>query len=282
MLFGAVLISPIFLTAQTGVGINTTTPTEELDVNGDVAIAGAIVPNGQTGTEGQILEMQSGGSMAWVDKSKYENFKTYKYSTSNYTWSWPTGVTEVMVEVWAGGGKGHEGGGGGAGGYGIFRITKTNNTSLTIDVGSGTTTSIFSQNSIVQYNSITYTAYRGLDASADRAGVGGSGAGSNNALTVFQGIPGQSGKPSKTSYYPLSATSFVRVVDYGNGGNSPLRPTSGGLGGMKVFNNTAGSTTSYYKQVYSSVGKDVGGGGGGFTNAGSLTSGGNGRVVLYW
>ena len=49
------------ITSSNNVGIGTTTPSEKLDVAGNVKFSGALMPNGNAGTSGQILTSQGPG-----------------------------------------------------------------------------------------------------------------------------------------------------------------------------------------------------------------------------
>jgi len=264
--------------AQTGVGINTTNPQEELDVVGDIGVSGAIVPNSQVGAAGQILQMQSGGKMAWVDFSKYENFSQYKWSINGAaTWSWPTGVNEVLIEMWGGGGAGGPAGGGGSGAYGVFLIKKTSATDITISVGNKSNNFVNATYSEIDYGSINCRAYAGDDGSLTSPGTGGSGASVNNTSVSYYGIVGQAGKPTKINYQQSSSTTYNEILEYGAGGCSPLRPTTGGSGGLSVFNGV-----SYTLELASKAGGESGGGGGGSRVLTANSFGGDGSIILYW
>ena len=55
---------------QIGVGINSTQPTAELDVNGKVALGSSVYDsNGDTGTSGQVLSSVPGIGVSWTDQT---------------------------------------------------------------------------------------------------------------------------------------------------------------------------------------------------------------------
>ncbi len=276
MFFIGTIIS-IFLNAQ-NVGINTTTPTKELDVNGDMAISGVIVPSGQAGTTGQVLQIQSGGNMAWVDKSKYSNFKEFNDTSVTHVWSWPAGVTEVMVEMWGGGGAGRYAGGGGSGSYGLFIINKTTTNDLAIIVGQRSNSSINASFSQVTYGSTYCIAYGGEDADNNRPGLGGSGIAVSGANIQYFGLEGENGKQTKFIYSQSSATTYTEVIEFGDGANSPRIKGNGGTGGVTVDN----GTTTLKKDIKPTPGRAAGGGGGGYTILVKDAWGAFGKVVLYW
>jgi hypothetical protein len=87
------------------VGINNSTPSEKLDINGNVQFSGALMPNGSAGTSGDILVSSGAGiPPTWVSNSNYswlvggnavssqQNIGT----TSNYALPFITNNTEKM------------------------------------------------------------------------------------------------------------------------------------------------------------------------------------------
>lgn len=55
------------ITPQGKVGINVKSPSELLDVNGNINLTGAIKINTNGGKEGQLLKSNGDGTMAWSD-----------------------------------------------------------------------------------------------------------------------------------------------------------------------------------------------------------------------
>ncbi len=275
--FGS-LFAITVLTSQ-NVGINTTTPTKELDVNGDMAISGAIIPDGQTGNEGQVLQMQTGGNMAWVDLSKYENFKTFRaLGGGSYTWSVPTGVTEVMGEIWSGGGTGNKGGGGGASAYVLCKIKVFSATSFSLKVGEGSKlNSVVIQTSKIAVGNDYVEAQPGTNAFTSIPGYGGIRGSLNPAqgrITYLE-ISGENGAPNSIRYDRMPNATYYKIINYGNGGCSPKRPLTGGKGGCTV-ENSFGNPVDDISGTPASI---PGGGGGGSS---SKTNGGDGMIILYW
>ena len=67
------------------VGIGTTTPTEKLDVNGNVKISGYLNLNGNTGISGQVLTSQGTNPPIWttVPGSTLTDFTHIQYSEAS-------------------------------------------------------------------------------------------------------------------------------------------------------------------------------------------------------
>ncbi len=282
LLFFGSLLSITVLTAQ-NVGINTTTPTQALDVNGNIAISGAIVPNGQNGTEGQVLQMQSGGTLKWVDMTKYQNVRSFFIAgtITQFSWTVPAGVTEVLAEIWGGGGAGSTAGGGGSGGYVITKIAVSPGDILTIDIGLGAqpSNSFSATFSKIAIGANYVRANAGINATSSTVGIGGAGGYANNiAAFQYKKYFGEDGHPRQVHYEQASSTLFYTVYNYGDGGNSLFVPPTGGRGRVETKNSANGVVPGTY--AYSTAGKDPGGGGGG--NTGGFTRGGNGMVILYW
>ena len=67
------------------VGIGTTTPSEKLDVNGNVKISGSLNFNGNTGASGQVLTSQGNNAPVWktVPGTELSNFTSTQYSQAS-------------------------------------------------------------------------------------------------------------------------------------------------------------------------------------------------------
>ena len=117
--------SCFFALAQ-NVGIGTLTPSEKLDINGNVNLNGQLKLNSYAGAANQVLMKDGVNNLVWGDIDLYKNLVVFDCSNlatspgiSNCTPSWfvPAGVTSVFVECWGGGGGGSNMTGGGGGGY---------------------------------------------------------------------------------------------------------------------------------------------------------------------
>src|SRR5215218_6874001 len=135
--FAALLLITLQQIAAQNVGIGTTTPTQKLDVNGNINISGTIMANGTVGTSGQTLT-STGNGLSWQSLGSQMGYK--KCTTFDYfagTWTVPSGVTEVMVELWGAGSGGTMNVGGTSGGYLRTVQTVTPGTSISYVVGDG-------------------------------------------------------------------------------------------------------------------------------------------------
>jgi len=274
MFFGG-LLTIIFLTSQNnGVGINTTSPQEELDVHGDINVTGMIKPNMQAGTDGQILQAQANGTLEWVDLVKYKNYKVFR-NYGSYSWTVPTGVNRVKVELWGGGGYGYQGGGGGGGGYASAELFINSNTATTIAVGRGGRSGYTAQKSSFSFGGFVMRANEGGNATSLTPGIGGDGGYINSPVALFE-IDGEDGSPSNVESLQTSATDFSIKGLYGKGGNTANFPMVGGKGGIRVYNY---ASSIYTHDFTGTKGHAPGGGGGGYVNR---LNGGDGMVILRW
>jgi hypothetical protein len=181
-------------------------------------------------------------------------------STGTSTFSVPTGVGRITVEV-QGAGGGSDLGGGGAGGYCLKSIDVSATTSIQLFVGTGGAAGTNGGNGTAG----TWSAFgtNGFYCSAQGGGAGGGSSTAGSGSTATGGdlnITGQSGTPI------ISAGSGGTNVG-GNGGDSIF-----GFGGWGVGATSGASGGSGY-------GQGAGGVSGGNTGG---TSGGNGIVIVRW
>jgi hypothetical protein len=123
-----------FLSAQK-VGINKASPTEALDVNGNVNISGALKANGQAGTSGQVLT-STGTGLTWGSLFGYKHCQMF-YAAGSASWIVPAGVKEIMVEAWGGGGGYGDYVGGTSGSYARVVQTVSPGSSINYSIGTG-------------------------------------------------------------------------------------------------------------------------------------------------
>lgn len=244
------------------------------------------------GTANQIIKSQgSGAAPIWGNAVDYQEF------TSSGTWTKPTGVTGIYVEIvggGAGGGSGGRlqtsqsrcGGGSGAGGVYLNRWCKASDlgstVSVTVGAGGPGGVAATSDNSAGSSGTVGGQSSFGTLLQSGTAGAGGAGSTSNGAegvissragaTTIFAGA-GALGGNAKTA---SSGTNSVYGGAGGGGGNGAqagiTTSTSGGSGG--VVSALASSMTGAAAGATATTGG--GGGGGSYSTATVGMTGGAG------
>jgi len=278
----------LFYANAQNVGIGTVTPSEKLDVAGNVNIAGTIKANGTAGKSGQVLGTNSQGLLQWTDGSSgssgYKNFASF---SSDGTWIVPDTVTQISIEMWGGGGGGAFGGGGASGEYRmISRLPVTSAKTITIDIGPGgagaTTVNGYGTAgtyTVVQYLAQSYTAGGGQGAGHAVAGVGNT---PTSNITNGIIVPGNNGEPNTITTGEYGKESFVRTIHHGDGGRSyGFSDQRSGMGGT-TMEYLSGGSNAY--SIYSVAGTFPGsGGGGGPDGYGKYGSAGaHGLVIIHY
>lgn len=279
------------------VGIGTTTPTEKLDVNGNINMNGQLKINGNAGTANQVLIKDGLNNLTWGDLSEFKNMQVFDCgnvatstgaSNCNSPWIVPAGVTTILVECWGGGGGANTMGGGGGGGYISAKLTVTPASSASVTIGAGGNygtiiqSSINGGNTVFAISGISLTAFGGTGGpSGDPLGSASGGqspGGSFSATGIISQNIGYFGNPggiSKLSFMTAGASDFAKVVNYGDGGDAAILPGSGSKGGYRIVSISV--TQSIYATQY---GIQPGGGGGADATGGYYGRGG--RVIIRW
>jgi len=172
--------------------------------------------------------------------------------TSSGTWTKPSGVRKVLVEVYGGGGGGSgsnsnymSGGGGGAGGVAIKLIDVTSVTSVSVTVGAGgtggTPISLPGGNGGTSSFGTYCSATGGSGGNGTSGGTGGSGSGGDINLYGGYGFPGRTDGNSPYGY---------------GGSNHRAAPSAG-------------------------IGRFPGGGGAGVAGYGNGSDGASGAVIVW-
>ena len=289
-----ILLVTIILAVTAGsaqnVGVGTVTPSEKLDVNGNINVTGTIKTNGVDGTPDQVLMKNSSGNLAWGNIGDFKNMATFTAATSG-NWTVPANVTKIWVEVWGGGGGGAAFSGGGGGGYimGLFTVAPNDIISYTVGAGGpgAGTTATGGNNSFITAGAVTLTAVGGQGAALS-AGVITSGAGGpytvSAGFTNFWGMRGGQGTARVYRFFANGATNFQEGTG-GNGGDGANAPGTGGAGRYLIYNMTAGAD---YLVGLPEQGKQPGGGGGSGLGGISLPStgvgvaGAAGMVMIHY
>jgi hypothetical protein len=281
------------------IGVNTNTPTQPLDVVGNINTTGNLMVNGVAGANGQVLGM-NGNTMQWMDKSRFKHWSVYPVSGST-AFSVPPGTTEVMIEMWGAGGGAHSiGGGGGSGGYwvGIIPVTGIASISLTIGNGAngsaGATAGGAGGNTSFSCTGFSVTAEGGGGAdSTNSSGLrhhfsGNGGAGMLAGSIIPFGfrnyffIDGNPGLPSTVTSVENTPGVFTDYTVYGVGGIAPYS-------GQRSLPATYETRTKDNVRVMSTYGTNsiTGFGCGGTSRAligggGRAVDGGDGRIIIYY
>ena len=269
------LMSSVSVSAQ-NVGVGTTTPTEKLDVNGNVNITGTIKANGVPGTNGQVL-LSTGTGLSWGSLYGYKKCVMVT-ATGSSTWTVPAGVSEVMVELWGAGSGGTAYNGGTSGGYARTVQTVTPGYVIHYTIGTGsmygstTTTNGGNTQATLPFGYFSAIGGGGITGSSSRGAVN-SGTG---FLTEVFYCYGNMGEPNLSSFGQKNATTFVETKKFGAGGQPVgflnTRPVEGDIvvyenGALVSFNNAQSSKLP---------------GAGGAAGNASGWIGGNGMIIFWY
>ncbi|HEV7783200.1 MAG TPA: hypothetical protein VGO58_18120 [Chitinophagaceae bacterium] len=231
------------------VGVGTATPSQKLDVAGNINTTGNLMINGAAGTNGQVLTM-NGSTMQWMNKGRFGHYATYGIGGISSIFTVPAGITEVMIEMWGGGGGAHNpGGGGGSGGYFCGLIPVTGNSAITVVPGTGglggnyTMPAGFGSASRFVCIGFNMTAGGGEGGDSTHANantieyIGGQGAIPSNGVlpTGFKNyinLAGNNGAPTFQSVIAVSSTNYSLLW-------------IGGIGAVAPFSGLSEDVTTY-------------------------------------
>lgn len=185
--------------------------------------------------------------------------------TASGTWTRPTNVTKVWVQVWGAGGAGGTGsadqgcGGGGGGGYTEGLVTVSADVVVTVGVGGATSGTDGSLSSFAGATTLRGNGGNGSSGGGEALG-GTGGTGQFGTITLTGGDAGDGENDDGSGG--------------GNGGGSPM----GGAGGS----GGSGANASNPNNAGKAGVAPGGGGGGGGENGGAFGAGANGMVIVYW
>lgn len=223
------------------------------------------------------------------------NAGTVVIFTSSGTWTSPSGITEVIVECWGGGGAGgaggtgtQGGGGGSAGGYFKGRCDIMSNHTYTIVVGTG---GIATTGNGGNGTSSSFNFDAGISEDKIMTSGGGGGkdydnggdAGSANYFSYYGTMP----DADRTSYFGGMGAAGTSSYSGGGGGSSGTTGAGGNASTITGGSGTAlygggggnGTNTSNSNGFH---GSNYGGGGGGATGTGTAGNGAAGLVRIIY
>lgn len=284
------LIERVSITDGGNVGIGTINPSAKLEIAGSLKLS--------DGTEGnnKILTSDAAGNASWKSIGGQFGYKKCTQlaplfgGTFSGNFVVPAGVTEIMVEVWGAGSGGTGVGniersfGGTSGGYArtIQTVIPSQSCSYTIGLGSQTQ---FATSAVLDGGSTTFnfsgtniTAYGGGGRSANsiQPGQVKSGTGTVSNLFILNGITGD--LPS-VDYKQKSATVFVEIRKFGNGGQTPaIDGAPIPKGGFQYLEN---GVQTYLINDHPDVNTFPGSGGMSIFS-GATIGGGNGMILIWY
>jgi hypothetical protein len=283
------------------VGINTPTPNEPLDVNGNINLTGQLKANGIAGNSGQVLQKNATNNLVWADLSEFKNFKTFECNNiaaiagannCTSTWSVPAGVTTIFVECWGGGGGGATLSGGAGGAYISARLSVNPASPVAANLIIGAAGDFGSTNQIGVAGGLTRFDLSGvalLTANGGNGGVPGDPSITNPATSPpsggnytisgiannYLGYFGNYGIVTKLTFQQTTATEFARIINYGKGADAIGFPESGAAGGYRIV------SPSFTQSIYANSSASVYGAGGGADFSGGYYGRG-GRIIIRW
>jgi hypothetical protein len=173
--------------------------------------------------------------------------RTYNLADSPATWTKPTGLHYIIVELWGAGGSGGSNGGGGGGG-GAYNskliLASVLSATTSITIGAGGTASTNANGKVGANSSFgsIITAYGGGGGGGFGNNAGGGGGGITSVGSLGSSIGGNGGSPGGSA-----------------GGNAAVGVSNSGFGGAGGADSTFAGGSAYY-----------GGGGGGGDNSGGI------------
>ncbi|MEO7265452.1 MAG: hypothetical protein ABIW38_11085 [Ferruginibacter sp.] len=269
----------IFTYSQ-NVGIGTTTPSEKLDVNGNVNINGILKLNNVEGNSGEVLMSGGMGQNPTWSSMQFLNMKRFAASSTAQSFTIPAGVSKIMIEGWSAGGNPYsnvknEYCSAGSGAYVKGIINVSPGQVFRINVPLAQNTSFDPDTLIIELNVSNRLFVTNADSIrggrlVSRAGI----------FAAVHTIDGEDGETEFETIYQNNLNQNIRIIYNAKGGNAPFGGNGGG-GAKTIFNittNTYASSGNSKRAAYP--------GGGGYYNFVSPThqrfASGAGVLFIYY
>lgn len=297
------LAGPVVNGVTAGSGISVTGNMGSGTFSPTVSNSGVLSFNGRTGAVSPSSSDYSASMVGAVPSSAGPNYQQF---TSSGTFTVPTGVNRIWVELWGGGGGGGGGGhaedyapgsgdnyegaggggGGGSGGYAFEALNVTSGQNITVTVGGGgsgggnQTNGSSGGSSYLSVGAAVATGGGGGNQGTSptggiQTGGGGGGAGGYTTALGINASGGTGGGNGSGFYGGGGGVGATQPIRGGSGGGGGSGGPIGGSGGNGTGGGSPGAGGG-------------GGGGGGATSGGGLYSGGtggnggSGLVIIYW
>jgi hypothetical protein len=219
--------------------------------------------------------------LSGVSISQTSQYKNHKLFTANDSFTVPTGITNILIEVWGNGDNGMvltlsqigssvtcSGGGGGQ----YVQVLALVNPSEILDIQFDANINFVKKN-----NDFIAAAYHGI------ASNGGSGNNFGTPLNYQLIVSGENGKSADFSFQQANAGVFRKIVKGGEGGGTyPTFRNGGNSYTMELDINTWAIVSSSYVSYTINDGKFPGGGGGCGGSGWQVGYGAPGAIIIHY
>ena len=257
------------LVAGTNIGITNSWPNQTIAFSGTLPVAsggtngtasptaggvaygtGSAYAFNSVGTSGQVLTSNGSSAPSWGTPTVVSQPNCTVYTSGTNTFTVPTGITKIMVEVWGGGGGaaiGQFAGGGGGYSKGILSVTPGNTITATVGAGGTGGQSLGSDGAAGGTSTFSSISATGGAGTTNVAGNGADGTGSGGSILNLRGSKGYNIGSSTTGAGGIAPYSGAYSFETGQG-NGPggggfasgnVSGTSGNAGQINVWYWTA-------------------------------------------
>lgn len=246
-----------------------------INVNAIDKESGSTLTLGGSGT--QVTLHASATSSGFANPTGFNSMQQF---TSSGTWTKPSGITKIVVEIFGAGGGGgggrssgsypNGGNGGGAGGYSMKVIDVSSISTATVTIGAGSSGAGADSDASAGGNSTWVDGTNTLTANGGTGGLMGQNNISNLGGTASGGDINASGGSGQNGYSDT----------YGHSGSGGIQSASvGGNGVGDYFGNTNLTCRNAFGYAHGGAGGSGSGGGG--TRTGGNGAGGWCKVMEY-